>query len=118
MRFLADENFPARLVAGLSRSGHDVAWVPATAPGLPDLDVLSWATRDERTLLTFDKDFGELACKFAPPTSCGIILFRVPSPRAESDISRLVAIIDGRQDWSGHFAVIEPARIRMRRLGA
>jgi hypothetical protein len=28
---------------------------------MSDPDVLAWATRDERILLTFDKDFGELA---------------------------------------------------------
>ena len=61
MRFLANENFPGTAVAALIAAGHDVVWVRNAAPGMSDPDVLAWAIRDERTLLTFDKDFGELA---------------------------------------------------------
>jgi predicted nuclease of predicted toxin-antitoxin system len=31
------------------------------APGMNDPDVLAWAARESRVVLTFDKDFGELA---------------------------------------------------------
>lgn len=34
----------------------------AASPGMADPDVLAWAAREERILLTFDKDFGELVC--------------------------------------------------------
>ncbi|MBI1778273.1 MAG: hypothetical protein HYR63_23290, partial [Proteobacteria bacterium] len=37
--------------------------------------------RDERILLTFDKDFGELAGASALPSACGVVLFRVPMPK-------------------------------------
>jgi predicted nuclease of predicted toxin-antitoxin system len=56
-------------------------WVRTAAPGSTDPEVLAWAARDERILLTFDKDFGELAKASALPATCGIILFRVPMPR-------------------------------------
>jgi predicted nuclease of predicted toxin-antitoxin system len=58
MRFLANENFPGRAVTALAAAGHDVVWVTVAAPGMSDADVLAWAARDERILLTFDKDFG------------------------------------------------------------
>ena len=47
---------------------------------MSDPDVLGWAARDERILLTFDKDFGELARASALPRTCGVLLFRVPMP--------------------------------------
>jgi hypothetical protein len=50
------------------------------APGMSDPDVLAWAIRDERTLLTFDKDFGELPRASALPSACGVVLFRMPMP--------------------------------------
>jgi Domain of unknown function (DUF5615) len=31
---------------------------------MTDPDVLAWATRNQRTVLTFDKDFGELVDRF------------------------------------------------------
>ena len=69
MRFLADENCPRAAVAALEVAGHDVAWVRLAAPGA-DADVLAAAARKGRVLLTFDKDFGELAARSALPPGC------------------------------------------------
>jgi predicted nuclease of predicted toxin-antitoxin system len=87
MRFLANENFPGTAVTALIAAGHDVAWLRNAAPGMSDPDVLAWAARDERILLTFDKDFGELARASALPGTCGIVLFRMPMAEP-SDIGR------------------------------
>jgi hypothetical protein len=74
MRFLANENFPGAAVKALVAAGHDVVWVRIAAPGTTDPDVLAWAAREERILLTFDKDFGELArdrrCRVPLVSSC------------------------------------------------
>lgn len=116
MRFLADENFPRAAVAALTSAGHDVIWVQAVSPGASDAEVLAMATQGRRILLTFDKDFGELAAGRRLPETCGIILLRVPMPRFQDAGTRLVELILGREDWFGHFSVVEPGRIRMRRL--
>ena len=115
MRFVADENFPANAVKELKAAGHDVIWVAAAAPGSRDEDVVALAAREERIILTFDKDFGELAAQ-GLPVSSGIILFRLPLPTAADVGTILLARIGERTDWGGHFAVIEPGRIRMRPL--
>ena len=61
MRLLADENFPGLVVRTLRSRGHDLVWIREERPGIGDSEVLSMATRQERILLTFDKeDFGEL----------------------------------------------------------
>jgi len=116
MRFLADENFPGDAVTALRRAGHDVAWVRTDAPGSLDRDVLSQAMNEERILLTFDKDFGELAWRTALPASCGIVLFRLRMPPPADAGSVIAGILNSRSDWADHFSVIEPARIRMRPL--
>jgi len=117
MRFLANENFPGAAVAALSASGHDVVWVRMAAPGIADPDVLAWAARENRILLTFDKDFGELARGSALPRTCGVVLLRIPMPRPGDAGQRLAGLITARDDWAGCFSVIEPGRIRMRPLG-
>jgi predicted nuclease of predicted toxin-antitoxin system len=117
LRFLADENFPGSAVTALGAAGHDVVWVRVAAPGASDPDVLAWAVREERVLLTFDKDFGELAKGSALPPGCGVILLRMPMPRPGDVGRRLADLITAREDWAGHFSVIEPGRIRMRSLG-
>ena len=78
MRFLANENFLGAAVAALRAAGNDVIWIGTVAPGSNDPDVLAWAARDERILLTFDKDFGDLAKASPLPLACGVVLLRVP----------------------------------------
>jgi predicted nuclease of predicted toxin-antitoxin system len=118
MRLLANENIPRTAVDALKSSGHEVAWVRTSAPGMSDNDVLGWAIREERILLTFDKDFGELARQTRLPRTSGVILLRIPMPPAKEVGIRIAAIIDSRSDWAGHFSVVEPMRVRMRTLGS
>jgi predicted nuclease of predicted toxin-antitoxin system len=118
MRFLADENFPRAAVTALRAAGHDVAWVSERSPGARDADVLHMAAAEARILLTFDKDFGELAWSADLPASCGVMLFRLPTPPADSVGDALRARIADRDDWAGHFSVIETGRVRMRPLNS
>lgn len=116
MRFLANENFPGAAVNVLEAAGHDVVWVRTAAPGIDDPTVLAWAVREERILLTFDKDFGELARAAALPATCGVVLLRMPMPKPSDVGQRIADLITIRDDWAGHFSVIEPGRVRMRPL--
>jgi predicted nuclease of predicted toxin-antitoxin system len=90
MRFLANENFPRAAVAALCAAGHDVIWVRTEAPGSTDREVLARAARDARILLTFDKDFGELAKATVLPEGCGVVLLRLPMPRPD-DVGQQLA---------------------------
>jgi predicted nuclease of predicted toxin-antitoxin system len=118
MRFLANENFPRAAVKAIAEAGHDITWVRTAAPGSTDIEVLAWAVRESRILLTFDKDFGELAWRAKLPAASGIVLFRIPIPAPDQVGAKLAARIAERDDWAGHFTVIEPQRIRMRALPA
>jgi predicted nuclease of predicted toxin-antitoxin system len=113
MRLLANENLPGVAVNALRSRGHDVAWVRTDAPGSSDRDVLARAEGEGRLLITFDKDFGELAFTAQLPASAGIVLFRVPptSPREVAHIA--ITALESRGDWAGHFSVAEESRIRM-----
>ena len=116
MRFLANENFPGAAVKVLQAAGHDIVWVRTAAPGSDDPDVLAWAAREERILLTFDKDFGELARASTLPTTCGVVPLRIPMPPPGDVGHRVADLIVARDDWAGNFSVIEPGRVRMRPL--
>lgn len=71
MRLLADENFPLPAVSALREAGFDVGWIAETNPGALDDEVLAECISERRTLLTFDKDFGELAYRRRLPSDCG-----------------------------------------------
>lgn len=113
MRILANENFPGDAIAALCQRGHDVTWVRTDAPGSSDWQVLKRAETQDRVLIPFDKDFGELAFRAKLPASSGIILFRISAP-SSAHVARVpVAALESRTDWAGQFAVVEDARIRM-----
>ena len=117
MRILANENFPKDAVDALRERGHDVFWVREEKPGIADVEVLRIAQTEGRLLITFDKDFGELAFKQRLNTAkIGIILFRIV-PKSVAHIATFaVTALESRDDWHGHFSVVEENRIRMTEL--
>jgi len=117
MYFLANENFPLDAVEALRQNGHDVAWIRVDSPGISDPEVLSRAQAEDRILLTFDKDFGELAFRSKLPATSGIILFRIKTPSGAVVAEKVARTIALRNDWRGHFSVIEDDKIRMRIIG-
>jgi predicted nuclease of predicted toxin-antitoxin system len=116
VQFLANENFPFDAVEAVRRIGHDVVWVRTDAPGSKDRDILSRAQSELRILLTFDKDFGELAFHFGLPATCGIVLLRLQASSSAVLANWVVTALQSRADWAGQFSVVEAGRIRMRTL--
>jgi predicted nuclease of predicted toxin-antitoxin system len=82
IRFLADENFPARAVGALRQAGVRVDSVLEIAPGTADELVLLRALEAGAVILTFDKDFGELVWRSRPTRGFGVVLFRIRTPKA------------------------------------
>jgi predicted nuclease of predicted toxin-antitoxin system len=116
MKLLANENCPRLIVDALTAAGHDVLWVRTAAPGLADPDVLARAVAEARVLVTFDKDFGELAFRAGLPATCGVILLRISLADPAAAAALVVATLASRTDWPGHFSVVSDRRIRMRLL--
>ncbi|HUW60497.1 MAG TPA: DUF5615 family PIN-like protein [Candidatus Bathyarchaeia archaeon] len=113
MRIQANENVPLDLVEALRQHGHDVEWVRAVCPGAKDKDLLERAQKQNRLVLTFDKDFGELAFRSRLAAGCGIVLLRIPLKVPAIIAQDVVRILESRDDWIGHFSVIDDRRIRM-----
>lgn len=116
MRLLANENIPLSAVEALRASGHDVLWIREKASGSTDIEVMALAHKEGCILVTFDKDFGELAFCTEQPPACGIIVFRIPMISSAYIAKALVKVIGLRDDWEGNFAVVEEDRIRIKPL--
>jgi predicted nuclease of predicted toxin-antitoxin system len=84
--------------------------------GAGDRAVLERARAEVRLVVTFDKDFGELAVRLGLPATSGVVLFRLSGTSPEDDNTRVLAVLESRSDWSGHLAVVTGDRIRMRPL--
>lgn len=117
MRFLANENFPRTSVNRLRELGYSIASVIEDSPGATDADVLVRATNEERIILTFDRDYGELIYRLGMPSPRGVVYFRyVPLTPDEpaQDLLRLLNL-EG-VSLEGRFTVLERTQVRQRPL--
>ena len=116
MRWLVDECVDADLVALLRKSEHDVVYMSDVAPRATDVEVMKRADRENRLLLTEDKDFGDLVFRQGQPVP-GIVLLRIDSSLRLRKGPRLLAGIDRfGNGLFGRYTVIEDARFRYRAL--
>jgi predicted nuclease of predicted toxin-antitoxin system len=86
------------------------------AKRLEDADVIDLSVRKDCTLITEDKDFGQLVFAHGHGTR-GVILVRFPATarrRLPSDLVRLVE--QKKQALRNSFVVLEPGRFRVARL--
>ena len=61
LRFLADENIFPKVVTHLRKLGHDVKGIlESDLSQTTDDKIIDIATKEERTIVTFDKHFGKL----------------------------------------------------------
>jgi len=110
---LATENVPGQAVEALRQRGHDIVWMRTEAPGSSDPDVLERAQAEGRVIVTFDKDFGELAFHQRLPASSGIILFRIRPSSPDYVTALAIAALETEMEWVGHFSVVEEDPIRI-----
>ncbi len=112
MRILADENCPSDLVDALRERAHDVVWIRSDAPGSKDQAILARAQAEDRVILTFDKDFGELAFRMRLPATSGIILCRLGGLPLARVVMIITNALENGSEWSGLFTIIHEQRIR------
>jgi predicted nuclease of predicted toxin-antitoxin system len=117
MKFLLDENVETRVLVFLSDRGHDAKRISRNYPqALPDAEVLDLARREQRILITSDRDFGELIYREQRPHS-GVIYFRLPlDVTVAQKIAWLEQILASHQAQLGQFLVVTPGGIRVGRL--
>ena len=115
MRFLADEGCDFAVVRALRGSGHDVTAISEILPRVEDTEVLGMAFREERIVLTEDKDFGQLVYAHSKRTR-GVIFLRYPASARQRVSKEVVKLVkEHGEELSGCFVVVQPGRIRISR---
>jgi predicted nuclease of predicted toxin-antitoxin system len=113
MRFLADESCDFAMVRALRNAGHDVLAVADVSPRADDPTVIGLAVRENRVLLTEDKDFGQLVYASGMP-SAGVILLRYPVAVRGIIAQALLDLVQQKGDkLAGAFVVVQPGRVRL-----
>jgi hypothetical protein len=89
----------------VAESGHDVIYMPDVAPRATDAEVIGGANRENRLLLTEDKDFGDLVFRRARPVP-GIVLLHIDSADIPLEAARSgEAVHSGTDAWGSHWRV-------------
>ena len=76
MKILANENIPLASVNYLCSVGIDLIWIGHDNSGISDRKVMDIAINQDRTIVTFDRDYSELIFKFGFKPQAGVIYLR------------------------------------------
>jgi predicted nuclease of predicted toxin-antitoxin system len=118
MRFLADMGVSQQVIEWLRTKGHDAVHLREEGlQRLPNGEIFQKAGREQRVVLTFDLDFGEILAASAGQV-VSVVLFRLRNTRADFVIQRLDAVLNqSRAELSqGAIVVVEDGRHRVRKL--
>ncbi len=116
MKFLLDESADFPLLNFLKGLGHDVTAIAHDYPhALKDREVLAIAHREQRILITNDRDFGELIFRQQLPHA-GVILFRLGAEDLATKVTWLERVVTDYSAQLDQFIVVSDRGIRVRRI--
>ncbi len=118
MRFLADVGVSVSTVRSLRAEGHDAVHLrEENLHRLPDSAILAKARDENRTIITFDLDFGDLlaAAGIRLPS---VVIFRLHNQTPLSVTRKLLEILPlvRTKLETGAVIIVEESRFRVREL--
>ncbi|HWD59602.1 MAG TPA: DUF5615 family PIN-like protein [Stellaceae bacterium] len=120
MRFLLDMNISPLVSETLRASGHDAVHARNLGSGeMSDRALFERAAAEDRVVVTFDLDFGDIAGSVGSGAP-GVVLLRLRSSRRAHMLNRLMTAIATAGDAlaAGAIVLVEDGRIRIRRPNA
>ena len=116
MRLLANENFPKASVLALRENGYNVLSIGEENPSIQDNEVIDIAIKEERLILTFDRDYGELVFKKGLKPPKGIIYLRIDSFSPEEPAKIIDKLIKSQKfDFTSYLTVVDNNFVRQRK---
>ena len=114
MNFLLDVNASGAVAQWLIQQGHDIVEVGQKDPKMSDNEILDWAEKEHRIIITTDNDFEEMIWRQGKP-HCGILRLE-NLPRSER-IMLLRDVLDrhSRDLESGAIVITLSTKFRIRK---
>jgi predicted nuclease of predicted toxin-antitoxin system len=114
MRFLLDMNASGALLSLLLDSDHDVACVRDVDRKMSDSEILNWAVREKRIIITTDSDFEQMIW-VQERLHCGVLRLE-NLPRSERvSLFQDVLTSYGQDLEAGAVVIATKQKIRIRR---
>ena len=119
MLFIIDEDMPRSLATVLKKEGYEVIDIRDVGlRGATDYDILNFSNERKGVIITADVGFASLSFKDST-IIIGFVLLRIPNEFTVQETIRLVlqAFKDlGEENIRGNIVVIDPQKIRIRRM--
>ena len=118
MKFLADMGVSMTVVRNLREAGYEAIHLREEGlQRLPDPEIVEKAKQEERIILTFDLDFGDLLAASSEPLP-SVIIFRLQNTLSSFVSERLLEVLSECSDdlETGAIVMVEDSRYRLRRL--
>jgi predicted nuclease of predicted toxin-antitoxin system len=113
LQFLADESCDFAVVRALRTEGYDVLAVSEVTHRSDDRELIEQAHREQRILLTEDKDFGWLVY-VSHADSSGVILIRFPGNARRTLVESVTQLVDEQGErLLKAFVVMQPGHVRI-----
>ena len=118
MRFLLDMGVDVRVATWLREHGHEPVHLRDQGlHRLPNGEIFTKAIMENRVILTFDLDFGEIAA-LARGRKASVVVFRLHNTRTAHVLERLASVLPDCSSIleKGAIVVVEEDRHRVRPL--
>ena len=113
MKLLLDSCVRGGALKELEEAGYDAVWSGNWSKDPGDEEIIAYAYREDRILITLDKDFGELVILRGMPHH-GIIRLVNFSARDQASICMRILTLYEEELKSGAIITAEPWRVRIR----
>ncbi len=115
LKFLVDVGVGKKVEDFLYKSGYDILSVRKLNPRMNDSEIIGIAAKDNRIVITMDKDFGELVYN-SGLIHKGILLLRTENCSGDKKAKILSEIlINYSSELEENFCVFSKDRLRIRR---
>src|SRR5665647_984817 len=116
MKLLANENFPYKNIYYLRARGYDVLSIGIDNPRIKDSEIMTIAINEVRTILTFDRDYGELIFRYDYKPEKGVIYLRLEEYEPQEPGLLIESIINNKEiDLTRALTVVDKNGIRQRK---
>lgn len=103
------------MVNALKSEGIDIVPIKGPPSGLSDETVLEMANKQNRILITFDSDFGELIFR-QKLKARGVILLKFAPKSTQQVVDTTLNVLKTQAKIEGHFLIVKEKKIRVLRL--
>ncbi len=116
LKLLFDVGVSKKAEEHFKNLGFDVFAVRDVDASMKDIDILKFAVKEQKLIITMDKDFGELVFN-SKKTHSGVLLLRMEDANWKEKIDTLSEIFKKySKDIAGNFSVYKNGKLRIRKL--